>query len=240
MSLSSLCRDSVTIQQNTPTSDGAGGMPASWSDLYTNVACRIQISGARYIRRQADQRWGAMATLATHRIFIPDGTLTLREDMRIVRGGVLLHTRKHARRVAGPVGLGSPARHLPAMQIGAVRRRLPRRGNDTRRTRRCATTAVSLCRLRIVRAGLPVRRNPVDTRRRVDRKEERSTDERAPSRQVRPVRGPCRRRGGTAMRRRLPGRSVDVRRRASRRRRRDPRCGRPNSRQARFQTQVIL
>lgn len=33
--------DTCTIQRNTPTSDGAAGSIDSWSDLATNVSCRV-------------------------------------------------------------------------------------------------------------------------------------------------------------------------------------------------------
>ena len=81
MSVESLSIHTITVQRNEATFDGKGGMPDSWTDKYTAVACRIQ-------PRSASERakWGGVPTMATHVIYVPDATLDILEDDRIVFG----------------------------------------------------------------------------------------------------------------------------------------------------------
>ena len=89
MSLRRLCTDTVNIEQNDGTADGAGGTPASWTVAYAAEPCRIQVIEARRIMRFTDQEWGGMPTDVTHRIYFSNGDLVLNESMRIVRGSVV-------------------------------------------------------------------------------------------------------------------------------------------------------
>lgn len=81
MTVESLCIHTVTIQQNVAVPDGRGGAPDSWTDLYTDVRCRIQpLSG--------DERtqWGGTPALITHRIYFHDTSLAITNAMQIVYG----------------------------------------------------------------------------------------------------------------------------------------------------------
>ncbi len=81
MDISGLCDKTIKIQTNIATTDGKGGIPDNWQVRYTNVAARIQPLSAR---EQA--KWSGLPTMATHKVYIADGTLSISEADRIVFG----------------------------------------------------------------------------------------------------------------------------------------------------------
>ena len=81
MDITPLCIHTVKIQTNEAAKDEKGGSPDSWQIRYNNVAARIQPIDAR-----ERVKWGGLPTIATHRIYVGDGTLSISEADRVVYG----------------------------------------------------------------------------------------------------------------------------------------------------------
>ncbi len=79
MDIGGLCAHEIKIQTNRASADDKAGAPESWQIRYANVRALIQPLSAR---EQA--KWSGLPTIATHRIYIGDGSLSISEDDRIL------------------------------------------------------------------------------------------------------------------------------------------------------------
>lgn len=87
---SALLPDACTIRRRTQASDGMGGQTDSWSDHYTNVACRVGLP-SRIVTRIGVEviDAGALTSIADREVVFAAGQDILVED-RIVYNGQTL------------------------------------------------------------------------------------------------------------------------------------------------------
>ena len=81
MSVETLSIHTITVQQNNAVPDGKGGTPDNWANVYADISARIRPVSAR-----EQSQWGGVPEMLTHIIYVPDASLTIRANNRILYG----------------------------------------------------------------------------------------------------------------------------------------------------------
>ena len=81
INITHLCIHTITVQENNPVHDGAGGHPDNWEDVHIDIRARV-----RPVSAAERSQWGGLPAILSHIVYVADASLSIRENNRILFG----------------------------------------------------------------------------------------------------------------------------------------------------------